>query len=109
MANLFAVSQQSSGKSSEVKFSITQLNEYFEFLSNQFPVYVVSNFSEQAIEDCVLKYPLYYRFADENNKVIKSGETKPNLCYFNSIYSENISTYINRITQKFIDKINSPS
>ena len=105
MANLFAESHQFSGQSSEVKFSIDQLNEYFKFISDQFPVYVASNFSKQAVDECVSRYPAYYQFEEDDNEVIKSGEKYPDLDFFNAIYSESVSRYISRITQKYLDKI----
>lgn len=110
MANLFVESLVSNPSCHEIKFSIDQLNGYFKYVSVQFPVYVASNFSEQAIYECVLKYPTYYRFIEEGNtKFIKSGKENPNLDLFNAIYSKNISTYIRRITKKYLDIIGNNS
>ena len=68
-------------------------------------VYVASNFSKQAVDECVSRYPAYYQFEEDDNEVIKSGEKYPDLDFFNAIYSESVSRYISRITQKYLDKI----
>ena len=84
MANLFAASykQKHIDSTSKIMFSMEQLREYLQFLSDQFPVYVASNFSEEAVSECAHKYPLYYQLAEQDG-----------------------STYINRITDIYLTEM----
>lgn len=104
MANLFATSYKIYNSPSKIVYSIEQLREYLQFLSDQFPVYVASNFSKEAVNECVHKYPLYYQLAEreDGEVIVRSGKEHPNLDYFNAIFSESISTYIDRITNMYV-------
>lgn len=104
MANLFAVSRKSGDAHLEA-FSLTSLGKYLDFLSERFPVYVASDFSKQAVDECIAAYPdLYQRMEDETGElVVRSGKLCPNLDYFNASFSENISTFINNMTKLYLN------
>ena len=106
MANLFAVSRESEDSPPE-EFSFTVLSEYLDFLSERFPVYVASDFSRQAIDECVAEYPdLYQRIENEGGElIVKSGSLCPNLEYFNASFSESISAFINNMTKIYLSLI----
>ena len=106
MANLFAVSRESVEPYPE-EFSFTALRKYLDFLSERFPVYVTSDFSRQAIDECVAEYPdLYQRAESEGGElIVKSGSLCPNLEYFNASFSESISTFINNMTKIYLSLI----
>lgn len=106
MANLFAVSCESEDTHPE-GFSFTVLRKYLDFLSERFPVYVASDFSRQAIDECVAEYPDLYQLAEVEGEelIVKSGNLCPNLEYFNASFSENISTFINNMTKMYLNLI----
>jgi len=104
MANLFAASGEIAGRDPP-EFPVATLREYFTFLSANFPVYVASDFSTQAVYDCVEEYPeLYQRCKDKSGKTVirLSGNKIPNLEFFNSPFSKDISTHICRMTKLFL-------
>lgn len=97
MANLLAKNPDDSGVTLQI------LRDYLDFLIEHFPVYVSSDFCEDRVLDCVEKYPeLYLRTGKGDNLVISSGELLPNLKYFNSIYSETVADYLERVTDSFV-------
>ncbi len=105
MANLFAASGEAAGPT-PLEFSVASLREYFNFLSERFPVYVTSDFSPQAVDDCVEEYPeLYQMCEDENGQTVirSSGCGRPNLEFFNAPFSKDISTHISRMTRLFLN------
>jgi len=104
LANLFAASGDFAG-TRPVEFSVASVREYFSFLSERFPVYVTSDFSLQAVNDCVEEYPeLYQKCKDENGQTVirSSGCKHPNLEFFNAPFSKDISTHISRMTKLFL-------
>lgn len=108
MANLFVASykQKHVDSTSKIMFSVEQLREYLQFLSDQFPVYVASNFSKEAVSECAHKYPLYYQLAEQDGELfVSSGKEHPNLDFFNAIFSQSVSTYINRITDIYLSEM----
>lgn len=106
MANLFAASCASEDHVPG-EFSLTSLGEYLDFLSERFPVYVASDFSRQAVDECIAEYPdLYQRIEGEGGElVVRSGRLCPNLAYFNATFSENISAYIHNMTKLYLDLV----
>jgi len=104
MANLFAAMGNSDSAPREV--SVDTLRKYFRFLSERFPVYVASDFSEQAVEDCIEEHPeLYQKIKGEDGQTVirASGRKCPNLEFFNAPFSPDISTHIKRMTKLFLD------
>ncbi len=105
MANLFAASDEDTGLA-PLEFSVASLREYFVFLSERFPVYVASDFSPQAVDDCVEAYPeLYQMCQNEGGQTVirLSGRKRPNLKFFNAPFSKDISTHISRMTKLFLN------
>lgn len=105
LANLFASASKEIVHCQKIIYSINQIREYLFFLQNSFPVYVVSNFSEESVEICAIKYPLYYQLSGCKGKdlVVCSGGKVPNIDFFNSVFSPSISNYIKRITKIFLN------
>ncbi len=104
MANLFATSGEIAGHDPQ-EFSVASLKEYFAFLSANFPVYVASDFSTQAVYECVEKYPELYKMCkDESGQTVirLSSDKIPNLKFFNAPFSKDISTHICRMTKLFL-------
>jgi len=107
MANLFAVSGEIA-EQVPMEFSVSSLGDYLSFLSERFPVYVASDFSMQAVDECVEEYPeLYQKCEDKDGQTVirSSGRELPNLAYFNASFSKDISTHISRMTKLYLNSI----
>lgn len=102
LANLFAV--QDGEPWEERNFSMEFLKNYVEFLSKMFPEYLATDFCEQAVRECVAKYPTLYQIAeaDDDDFTVQASEKRPNLKYFNAAYSASISKYIEQITNAYL-------
>ncbi len=85
------------------RVSLQTLYSYLNFLSDNFPVYVISDLSASNVKKCAEEYPELYRIEEDNGKVfVIRGELYPNLSFFYSTYSHTISSYIERITGSFL-------
>lgn len=106
LANLFARS-----KEYPISYSVRNVNGYLRFLSERFPTYLVTNLSEQAICDCVLQYPELYQLSKDmdGNIVVKSGGFRPNLKYFNAVYSKGVCNYIENTTYAYLETLEQES
>lgn len=100
MANLFAESADN-----DVRYTMENMGDYLNFLSQKIPIYLSTNFSEETVFKCAQRFPKLYKFSkDENGTIIvESGNSRPNLEYFNASYSANVSDYIKKITRVYID------
>lgn len=82
--------------------TINDLRFYLDFLSERFFVYVTSDFCVEKVKECVSKYPELYQIKKHGEDiVIEHGSLIPNLEYFNAVYSDAISSYIERMTSYF--------
>lgn len=107
MANLFAASSENA-EQAPIEFSVSALGDYLSFLSERFPVYVASDFSVQAVDECVEEYPELYQKdeGEDGQTVIRSpGLGRSDLEYFNASFSKDISTHISRMTQLYLKSI----
>lgn len=83
--------------------TLNDLQSYFDFLSERFFVYVTSDFCVEKVRECVNEYPELYHIKKQGEDiVIEHGSLIPNLKYFNSIYNEATSFYIERMTSLFL-------
>jgi len=95
LANLFAVSHRT--------HTDTEIRNYLDFLTDCFPTYITSDYSPQRIRECTVQYPKLYSMKEEDGTIeVMPGERRPNLSYFNAIYPDNISSYIIRSTESFL-------
>lgn len=100
MANLFAKYDKPTG------LSYNQIERFYNYMFENFYVYMPSDFCLEKIKECVREYTQLYTInKDGESIIVKRGELKPNLEYFNSIYSEANSKYIERLTSSFIETI----
>lgn len=82
--------------------TLNDLRSYFNFLSERFFVYVTSDFCIEKVRECVNEYPELYQIKNQGEDiVIEHGCLIPNLEYFNAIYSDAVSSYIERMTSFF--------
>lgn len=103
LANLFAKTETS-------EYSLSTLQGYFTFLTEHFPLYVASDFSEQAVRKCAEKYPMLYQIRDqEGDLVVCSGEQTPNLAFFNRALPSAVSEYLGRTTSSFLTYMAAPA
>ena len=95
LANLFAVQNKS--------ISMTALTKYLDFISNMTPYYVATDFDEAEVRRVVERYPTLYFIVDDEdgNLRVYPGDRKPNLKYFNSMYSTAWANYLGEITKSF--------
>lgn len=101
LANLFAVQ---GGQPWENRyFSMEFLKDYVDFLSTMFPEYLATDFCEEAVRECVAKYPTLYQIDEtDDDFTVQASEKRPNLKYFNAAYSIYISKYIEQITSAYL-------
>ena len=83
--------------------SIDVLEDYLLFLSGMFSQYLATDFCEQKVEECIAKYPQLYRRLEANSVLlVVSGNLVPNLEYFNALYSDEVSKYIQKVTKVYL-------
>lgn len=98
LANLFA-------KSSDRQYSLSDLQGYLNFLTEHFPVYVASDFSEQAVRECAARYQMLYQVEEQENElVVYPGELTPNLAYFNWVFPEGVVRFLEETTDSFLEQ-----
>lgn len=102
LANLFARS-----KEYPISYSVHSVNGYLRFLSESFPTYLATNLSDQAICDCIVEYPELYRLSKDadGNIVVKSGEFRPNLNYFNAPFTKGVCNYMENVTYAYLETL----
>lgn len=97
LANFFAK------LNSDRDVTVQELENYLNYLSERFPIYVSSNLSQSSIQQCVEKYPRIYGFKEQNDHsiTIHTSELVPNLKYFNTCFSEAYASFIERTTEGY--------
>lgn len=87
------------------KLTIDEIHAYLRFISERIPTYVCSNLSEYALYTCKEMYPeLYTVYRNKEGKVvIKVNEYRPNLSYFNSVYSFGMCNYLEGLTKEYLN------
>lgn len=96
LANIFALQRTS--------VTIDDLTAYVEFLSKMSPTYVSTDFAESSVKYSVEKYPTLYSIEEKQDGdfVVLAGEKRPNLQFFNSLYSDSWASYLQRITKAYL-------
>lgn len=96
MANFFAKLEDNRA------ITLNDLQSYLDFLSEEFFVYVYSDFCAEKVKECAEEYSELYQIKKLGEEfVIERGSLTPNLKYFNAIYSEAVSSHIERMTSYF--------
>lgn len=96
LANIFAVQRE--------PIEIDDLKAYLKFLSDMFPIYIATDFGESSIGHVVQQYPTLYHIHEQGrNFVISAGIDRPNLKFFNSVYSDDLASYLQKITKFYME------
>lgn len=103
LANLFA-------QTADQNYSLSDLQDYFTFLTEHFPLYVASDFSERAVRECVEKYPMLYQGREQDGDfIVCPGEQIPNLSFFNRALPNAVSEYLGGTTSSFLTCLAAPA
>lgn len=95
MANLFAKLPE--GRPASTAY----FQDYLDYLTQVFPVYLTSDFCESAVLDCVEQFQELYH-AQREPCLIVHCYRRPNLEYFNDCFHSDIAAFIERTTERFV-------
>lgn len=99
LANVFAVWRY------PLRFA--QLQRYINYMRDVTPTYVVSDFSENCVQEVVDEYPDLYRLEIKDSDgilIFPQEKLKPRLDHFNSMYPEEIDKFIRRMTKSYVEE-----
>lgn len=85
---------------------VKDIQEYLNYLSEMFPTYISSDFCIEKIQATIKQYPELYKISEDDNgdKIISPNTLKPNLKFFNQVYSDVVSSYLERATKSYFEK-----
>jgi len=101
MANLFA------GSEYPVSYTIDEIREYANFLTEKMPGHIENNVSEPNVRECCEALPELYTFlyTEDGKATVSSRELHPDAALLMSLYSFRFARRVSLLTKSYIDRI----